>query len=280
MKVAARCLASLLWLAGAPVAGAAELGETIPGHPGLTYFDMAKLLVTDLDPSGDGAEHAIVPFTHIEGKDSTVEAQQDVTLDASDIDAMAIPGDPSRIVVLVDLGHQEGFVAHAELLALFSLAPAPRLLDVVEVGTAESIGFAQKEKPAMLAARAPLILIDSEHDDADLSLSSVEMIFIRGDRFQFIGAFSTFDEKLCSYNQMEPWSVGIVPTSGAYPAIHVSVQERIAATGAEGCGDQQKTPRSRVTTYQANYRWDPRALRFTTPSTQLKQLARENDKAP
>ena len=285
MKASALCLAFALWLCGAPVAGAVELRATVPGHPGLTYFDLAKRVVTDLGRPGkiDGGlldvavGHKVVPFTHIEGKGATGEPADTIKLDTSDIDAMAIPGDPSRIVLLVDLGVQEGFVAHAALLALFSLAPAPRLLDVVEVGRLEFTGFVQR-KPVMLAPATPLILIASEHDVADEDANGMEMIFIRSDRFQFIGAFLTRDEKLCTVKRMEPWSVSAVPGAGPYAAIDVSVRESVTVTGEEGCGDQEKPPRARAKTYRAIYRWDQSAQRFTTQSTELKQLLQENDK--
>jgi hypothetical protein len=144
--------ACLFWLCGAP-AGAVEFKEAIPGHPSLTYYDLAKRLVTDLGrPRKEAAlvvaeGHKVMAFTHIEGKSQTGEPPQTIKLDFSDLDAMEIPGDVSRFVFLVDLGPQEGFVAHAELLALFSLAPALKLLDVVEVGSAESTALAEKAKP-------------------------------------------------------------------------------------------------------------------------------------
>jgi hypothetical protein len=283
MKRRLLSLACLLWLGAARSALAADLNESIPGHAGLTYFDLAKLLVTDLArrAEGEGAVgHAVAPFTHIEGKGQTGEPPETINLDSTDVDAMEIPGDPSRILFLVDLGQQEGFVAHAELLGLISLIPAPKLIDVVEVGMAESTAFGQKTQPIMLAARTPLILIANEHDNADESFVTTEMIFVRGDRFQLIGDFGTFDEKQCAYTRSESPSLAIFADRGAYPALHVAVRARITPTGVEGCGEQEKAPRARTTTYQAIYRWDAGAQRFETRSAQLKMLAKENEHSP
>jgi hypothetical protein len=283
MKRRLLSLACLFWLGAARSALAVDLDENVPGHAGLTYFDLAKLLVTDLAPGAEGAGavgHAVVPFTHIEGRTQTGEPPETINLNSTDVEAMDIPGDPSRILLLVDLGQQEGFVAHAELLGLISLTTAPKLIDVVEVGMAESTAFGQKTKPIMLAARTPLILIANEHDNSDESFVTTEMIFVRADRFQLIGAFATFDEKQCAYTRSEDPSLAIFADRGAYPALHVAVRARIDPTGVEGCGEQEKAPRARTTNYQAVYRWDSQARRFVTRSAQLKMLAGENEHSP
>jgi hypothetical protein len=289
MKPAAPGLACLLWLCAAPAVAAGavlQLGDAIPGHPGLTYYDLAKRLVTDLGPPRKEAElvvaegQKVIPFTHIEGKDRTGAPPQDISLNFSDVDAMNLPGDESRLLFLVDLGPEEEAVGHAELLGLFSLVPALKLLDVVEVGSAESTGFAQKSKPPMLAKRTPLLLIDSEHDNADESTTSTEMIFIRDNRFQFIGSFTTFDEKQCAYRRMETPSYGILPGGGPFPAIRVAVEERVTPTGEQGCGSGQASPKARVSTYAATYRWDARARRYASQSTEMKRLEEDNGRYP
>ena len=131
--------------------------------------------------------------------------------------------------------------------------------------------FGQKAKPLMLAPRVPLILIESGHNDSDQDFTTIEMMFIRGDRFQWIGDFTTLDEEVCDYKRLEPWYVSALPDVGPYPALHVSVVERVTLTGGNGCGDRT-APRPRVTSYQANYRWDARAQRFLTPSTEMHRL--------
>jgi hypothetical protein len=280
VRISVFSFVALLWLGGAPAASAAGLDAAIPGHPGVTAFDLMKLVVTDLalDEDGDAVGHTTVPFTHIQGKDQTGAPPETITLDGGKFDVMAIPGDPSRILLLADLGPQDGFVADAELLAFIALAPTPKLLDVVEVGMDRVTVFAQKDKPVMLAPRVPLILIESGHDDSDQDFTTIEMMFIRNDRFQWIGGFSTLDEQVCGYKRLEPWFVWALPSAGPYPALHVSVVERVTRTGGNGCCDQ-KAPRPRVTNYLANYRWDARAERFATPSTQMQRLAKENEKS-
>lgn len=280
MKASALWLAASLCLCPTSFAAAVDLDETVAGHPGLTYFDLMKLLVPDLAPGDEGAVgRQVVPFAPIENRDQTGEAPQEIELKPSDLDVMKIPGDESRIVVLADLGPREGFVADAQLLALFSLAPPARLLDVADVGMDRVTVFSRKTNPAMLGPGSPLIVIENGHDDSDQDFSAIEMIFIRGDRFQLIGGFSTLDEQLCTYKRLEPWFYSVVASPGRYPALHVSVRERVTLTGETGCSEGETPPRPRATTYQALYRWDERSQRFVTRSTQLKRLAEENEKA-
>src|ERR1700722_2136308 len=137
MKAFGLCAACLVWLCGGGSALGAGLGDAVPGHPGLTYFSLMKQVVTDLQPDGSG--HKIVAFEHIAGEDARVDPPETVSL--SSVDVMPVPGDPSRIVVLADLGPSEGFVAHAALLALFALRAKPKKLDVVEVGDDQEISF-------------------------------------------------------------------------------------------------------------------------------------------
>jgi hypothetical protein len=280
VKISVFSAAALLWLGSATAVDAAGLDGAIPGHPGVTAFDLMKLVVTDLalDDDGDAVGHTTVPFTHIQGKDQTGATPETISLDASKLDLMSIPGDPSRILLLADLGPRDGYVADAQLLALIALAPTPRLLDVVEVGMDRVTVFAEKAKPLMLGPRVPLILIENGHDDSDQDFTTIEMMFVRGDRFRWIGGFSTLDEEVCDYKRLEPWFVWALPGAGPYPALHVSIVERVTITGGNGCGDR-KAPRPRMTSYVANFRWDRDAQRFTTRSGDMRRLAKENENA-
>lgn len=274
MKAMRTWLAGLILASVAGLAQAADLGDPIPGRPGLTYFDLMKLVITDLAPAKDGATgHAIVPFQHIEGKDAAADPADTITL--TSVEVMPIPGGASRIVVLADLGPSEGNVADAELLALFTVAPTPRLLDVVEVGSDRVVGF-RRDKPIMLAADAPLILIDSEHDNSDQSYVSTAMVFIRHDRFRLINTVFTFGQASCADRLTQTPSFAALADPGPYRAVFVRVREEVTATG-DDCGDDRPM-RPHVKLFQATYRWDARRGRFVTRSTELDRLAKEDEK--
>jgi len=276
MDARAGWTAGLVWLCGAGLTRAADLGDAVAGHAGLTYFDLMKRVVTDLAPASSGGwtGHAPVALQHIEGKDAKADSQKTVTINS--VGVMPIPGAPNRIVLLADLGPSEGDVADANALALFALEPEPRLLDVVEVGSDRDVGFAG-DKPAMLAPRAPLILISSEHDNSNQSYQSTEMIFIRHDRFQRIDSVFAFGDAACSYRRTQTPAFTTLASPGSYRALQVTIREKVTVSG-EDCGEDDKPPAPHTSVYQATYRWDARRGRFVTRSSELNRLADEDQK--
>jgi hypothetical protein len=236
-----------------------------------------KLVVTDLahddKDAAVGIGHAVVPFVHIGGKDSRVEPPETINLQF--IEAKTIPGDDSRVIVIADFGDSEEAVAPAEMLALFALAPAPKLLDVVEVGSDRNVGFSDIKSP-LLGPHTPLLLIQSGHGNGNQAYLSFDMLFVHDDRLQHIDSVFTFGESYCSYERHQDPSFTTIASPGPYRALHVSVLEHVTPTGAE-CGDE-KPPRLRAATYQATYRWDARRQRFATPSKELDRLAKEDAK--
>jgi hypothetical protein len=275
MKTAALCLAFLLSFGAPSLAGSADLADTVFGHPEITYFDLMKLVVTDLGPieKNGAVGHEVVPFVHIDGKDAKGDPPDPIAL--SNVDVLPIPGDVSRIVLLADLGQADGQVGDAQLLALFALAPAPKLLDIVEVGTDRFTGFDDAHL-SMLAPRTPLILIYNTHSNSEQTYISTKMMFVRGDKFQLIDNVFSLGDRSCSYERSQDQSFIIFPSPGPYAGVHAFVTERVKLTGAQ-CGEE-KAPATRVAVYEANYRWDPKRQRFTTQSKALDQLATQDFK--
>jgi hypothetical protein len=280
MKIIAACVAGLIASCAPPLIGAAsaaaiEIGDSVAGRPDLTYLDLMKLIVTDLAPDEQGGAvgHHVVAFDHIDGKEAKGDPPAEIAL--TSLETMSIPGDPSRVLVLADLGPSEGFVADAVLLALFAVAPKPRLLDVVEIGTDRSTGFSDA-KVGLLAPRTPLILVYSTHNNSNQTYLSTKMMFVRGDRFRLIDSLFTFGDRNCADESAQDPTFAVFAGRTPYSVVHVSVVERVTQTGQD-CGDQ-KPRRAHVKTYQANYRWDARRQIFTTQSKQLERLAAEDQK--
>lgn len=270
MKALGLCAACLVWIASAPVAAAAKLSDAVPGRPGLTYFTLLKRVITDLQPDGTG--HKVVTFQHIEGKAARADPPDTITL--TSVDVRTVPHDPSRILVLADLGPSDGNAAGAVMLALFELGPRPKLLDAVEVGYDQNTGFLTDKAPAMLAADAPLILISSSHENSSRNYLSTEMIFVHDGRFRLIDSVSTVGETSCSYHRDRDPTFATLPGPGPYRAVSVTVRQRITLTHAENC--DETAPKPGVSTYRAVYRWDAKAQRFATTSTKLKRLSADD----
>ena len=254
----------------------------VPGHPSLTYFDLMRLVVTDLDRarSADDAEaHTIAPYRHIEGDGAKTDPAGAVWL--ADVQALEtrVDGKP-RLAVLGDFGPSDGNVAEFSLLALFDLSGAPRLLDVVEVGVDRWTGFEDKPKRP-LGDGSDLFLIDSDHNDADVSFAREELIEAHGDRFHLVAAISTFGEKDACAFQIIPDSKTTTAVDPGREKWKISVDVRVDLTLKKGwrdtCGDD-KPPKPFSKRFQATFRWDAKAGRFTTDSQALGQLAKEVDR--
>jgi hypothetical protein len=267
MKALGLCAACLVWLCDGGSASAAGLGDAVPKHPGLTYFALMKQVVTDLQSDGSG--HRIVAFQHIAGKDARVDPPETVSL--SSVNVMPVPGDASRIVVLVDLGPSEGYVADAVLLVLFDLRAKPKVLDVVEVGDDQDTSFLSEKPPALLAPGAPLILVSSSHGNTSRSFLSTEMIFIRGDRFQFIDRISAVGARSCAFERTRDPTFTTVPAAAPYRGVSVAVRQKITVTHEDGC--DETAPKPGISTYRAIYRWNGTTQRYATTSTAIKRLS-------
>jgi hypothetical protein len=155
MKRAILLIGWLTALAHAPSVSAASLGDRLPGHPGVTSFDLARLVVPDLVNGTDGATgHKVVAYRHIGAKAMLASPEDPINLSSDAVDLMAVPGRADRILALIDLGPSDESVEEAEVLGLYALGPKLRLLDVVEVGNDRWTGVESKNPP-MLAPRAP-----------------------------------------------------------------------------------------------------------------------------
>jgi hypothetical protein len=260
-------------------AGLVEPSDPVAGHRGLTYFDLMKMVVTDLPPASAGDKataHQIVDYRHIEGNDAKTVPAGPVAIE--DLDVLQIHTDgKSRLVLMADLGPSDEAVAEFVLLALFDIGGKPKLLDVVEVGTDRLTGFS--DHPLLpLGHRTDLIRIDSDHFNSDEDFVNTELIFARSDRFRLVDAVYTYNDKSCTYQLTEWPSVETVSDRGRrYRRIVLTVPEKVALQPDADCGDE-KAPRPFVRTFRATYRWNTQRRAFVTSSGNLDDLAKVNDK--
>jgi hypothetical protein len=274
MKSAAPLLAGLIGLSCAGAAVADEIGDPVPGHPNLIYADLMQRVVPDLEIGGQGggSGRRVVRFQHIHGRDAYAEPESQIVL--GPIQPMTIPGDPSHIVLLADLGPSDGNVADAVVLALFSVNGRPRLLDVVEVGEDRFVDLRQP-RPAMLGRGAPLILVDSAHDNSNESYRWTDMVTIDRGRFRLIGSVSTFGDQACAYKRTQEPSFGVSSAASGHRTVSVRVREQTDLTHAD-CDAREDIPRAGVRTFQGRYVWDARRGRYVAHDADLDRLAEEN----
>jgi hypothetical protein len=278
--------AGLLCASDASRAAALDPTDHVAGHPGITYFDLVKQIVTDLDSlpaagrAGAPTAHTIVPYRHIEGEDAKTVPAGPVAIQLLTAQAVRADG-TSRLALLIDLGPSDGAVAEFTLLALFDMSDQPKLLDVVEVGTDRLTGFAGKPLPLGRGSKntSDLITISSDHFNSNEDFVGTEFLFVRNDRFQLAGSLFTFDVRICASRRTEEPVITTADDPGKrYRQIHVAVNERVTLEpGRADCGGE-KVPRPLRRTYQATYRWNAAQRRFEITSGDLGKLDRENKK--
>jgi hypothetical protein len=270
----------VLYAANASAGGALEPSDHLPGDPTVTYFDLVKQIVSDLDSlpaHGEPTAHTIVPYRHIEGEDAKTDPAGPVAIQL--LTALAIKADgKSRLALMIDLGPSDEAVAEFTLLGLFdTTTDQPKLLDVVEVGTDRLTGFAGKPLP--LGRGFDLITISSDHFNSNEDFVGTELLFVHDDRFQLAGSLFTFNVRVCtSRRSQEPVVTTAADASERYHQIRVAVNESVTLEPDRADCSGEKIPRPFRRTYHAVYRWNAARKHFEITSGDLQKLDRENKK--
>jgi hypothetical protein len=273
-------VSGLWYMAGSSWAGAIDPTDRVAGHPTVTYFDLMKQVVTDLDSPpahGEPTAHTIVPYRHIEGEKAKTVPAGPVAIQLLTGHTIRSQG-KSRLALMADLGPSDGDVTEFTLLALFDMTDQPKLLDVVEVGGDRLTGFT--DKPLLPLGRgSDLIVIDSDHFNSNEDFVGTEFLFVRNDRFRLAGSLFTFDAKLCTSRRIQEPAITTQADAGNhYREIYVAVNESVTLERDRAGCSGEKTPRPFHRTYRAIYRWNAAKERFKITSSDLKRLDRENAK--
>ena len=279
LVVAWLCACLCLWTAPGRAA-LVEPDDPVAGHRGLTYFDLMRMVVTDLAPDSAGDEgkaHQIVNYRHIEGKNYKTVPEGPVSIKY--LFPLEIRADGRhRLALMADLGPSDGDVTEFVLLALFDVGGKPKLLDVVEVGSDRLTGFA--DKPLMPLGRGTdLIHVDSDHFNSDEDFVKTELIFVRHGRFRLVAAAFTFNVKTCTFQLTEwPKVKTVSDRRRRYRRVVLTIPEQVKLQlDLADCGED-KVPRPFVRNFQAIFRWNAHRRAFQTTSSILEKLDKENDK--
>jgi hypothetical protein len=255
--------------------------DKAPGHPGMTYLDLMRialpsLAINDNDNQIEGHLPKRAP-RHLGGKTFEGPADDPVTLETMQDWRIRIGGH-RRIALLADLGPKPETVAELELLILFDdEGPAPKVLDMADVGTDRYSGFAGR---LSLGPGDDGLVTYSEHNDADITMGAYMIVSTIGDRLKMVDWFGATSENLCSWTGEEKARFATTPDPGrAYRRIAVTVSAEFHHTGEDGCNDE-KLPTKGVRRFRASYRWNAATGRYEIARSQLPALAKLNDRFP
>ncbi len=247
--------------------------EAVPGAEELTYLDLVKEIVADGTVGADGwlTGRDVKALRHIAGDDAKKAPPAQAKLDTG-ISALELAGG-KRLLLMFELGQPEGDTANYTVLALYDPAATPRLLDAVDVGHDLSNFFLN---PAVLPlGGGDLILTMSLHFNSSQAYQVSGMTLLRGDRFEFVDAVSTFDDKHCAFERSQRIAYDVQPSDTPFADIYAAVTETVAPTDGECGADAQKLPAGERT-IAVRYAWDATAQRYVADSDAFKRLAAEN----
>ncbi|AZO10001.1 MULTISPECIES: hypothetical protein [unclassified Mesorhizobium] len=264
--VLACVLLPCLWtVAGAQAVSFPEPGAAIPGHPDVTYLDLAKMIVPD-----GGSQP--VQIRHITGGDEGGSPPPAAMPAAAVLTIWA--GGKDRLVMLYDLGQSSDSAEGFAVLALYDLSGKPRLLDAANVAVDRSTSFREPAK-LPLGAGDDAIVTMSTHFNSNQGYVGTLLIMVREDRFELIDAIYTFDENYCAYRRTQSLAFQTNAKKRPYAAIKVTVTDATEPSD-ESCDDTP--PKAASHDISVTYRWDKAASHYKADSDAFERLSAENEK--
>ena len=264
-------LVVILALGGA--ARAEQLSDEVPGHAGITYGDLMKQVIPDLEPQ-DGGGWSGTDIPALPGLDGNPD-QNDLSggFVFASVDVLRVKeAGKSRLLLLTSGTETDSF---AEILAAFDdEAAMPKLLDIVDVGGDRFTSFGATEK---LSDGDDLFAVDNSHSNSDQSYLDTVLMFLDGGRFRLAAAVSTFAEHTCTHEMTETQKVTTVPRRGmALRDIDVRVTQETTLTDLD-CGDTHR-PKPGRKVWRDVFRWDAATRKFVSKTDRLGELAKDNEK--
>ncbi len=254
--------------------------DPVPGHGEVTYADLLRLVIPDLDIDGSG--HLPEGIVHIDGPEMTGETPETVNITSLEIRTIEAEGSPT-IWVMADIG-EGGNLGTYTLLAAFDDGATPKLLDAVEVDSDRLTGFIGQK--LRISDKDEAALIDSEHSNSSQTYQSEPLVFLKGGKFAVVDDFFAFGTQSCSSVQYEELKVEAAPIGDAYWPITATVTRSIAGTMdtpslADESGDEDSPPCIEPEfpadfthkDFSATYTWDAAAGKYATTSGALDELS-------
>ena len=246
-------------------------GDAVPGHPGLTYADLVRQAVPDLELNADGRRvegHFRTPPRHLAGEEFRGEPSQPAVLGAIEDKRIRVGG-KKRIALLADLGNKESRIEGLALLMLFDdEGRTPKLLDAADVGIDKDTGFAAQAVLPLGPGDSALVTW-SEHNSAGLTMGGYMIVSAVGDHLALVARLQLASARLCSWKAIETARFATAPDPGRpLHRIEATVTAGITRTGHDGCSDERH-PVAATHVFQAVWRWNPANRRFEPAASNL-----------
>ncbi len=258
-------LVALALGAGLSPAAAAfvELSDPVEGHPGMTWADVVRGVVPDLDAEGQGHEVVELPYlVDLGDGDPPPQPVLPVSVQSIEVEELEAEG-RAYTVMLLDLGGAEGWAVNVAPLVLLDKKMA--LLDVINVG--QDRLNALKLPMVRISDRDEAVLTYSEHGNSNQVYGAYGLVMVRNGAFQVIDTFSTLDDHWCGHARTQRLSFDIPSQGPGYWPVRATITDTLVDPDpGEDCGDEAREA-GFENTYSETYRW----------SSSLGQYVRDGD---
>src|SRR5262249_8425852 len=271
-------LAALL-VAGS-AAGAAELSDAVPGHPGVTYGELLKQAMPGMERNADGGWDS-GPVGRLRDLDGKPVTEREVSCESAErlpVGAGGVTvGEDGHKRLLLMTGENSGGSGFDAVLAAYDLdAKKPMLLDYVDAGRDRWNGISSTLVP--LSATTDAFITFSSHSNSNQSYEMVTPLFLRRGKFHEITSLFVYGEGMCSYDRRQEASYATRPDKGsAYDAFVITFTTE-TKPGESDCGDGQKRPKYSTTAVSDTWRWNAKKGAFVATTGVLDKLSERNFK--
>lgn len=252
-----------------------ELIVQVPGHTGISYFDLVKQVIPDLARDETRAiGHKTIPLRHIAGDGYGGTIPDPIKIGVLRAVPFQSEGKP-RIALLIDIGKIDDLGEQPHILAAFdATGRMPTLLDAVDIGLDRSTSLAE---PALvqIGAHDDAILTTSQHFNSAENYTWTALIFLRGGKLELVDKFLAYSAWTCASQGKRAFSFKGVPGANDTPyyAIGVTMSD-LGSPPEERCDDLPlSAPYARTAT--SHYRWDAGRAQFMADSDAVQRLQKQ-----
>ncbi|MET2828279.1 hypothetical protein [Mesorhizobium shangrilense] len=250
----------------------AELIAQVPGHTGISYFDLVKQVIPDLARDETRAiGHRTVTLRHIAGDGFGGTIPDPIRIGVLRALPFESEGKP-RIAMLIDIGKIDDLGEQPHILAVFDATDRrPTLLDAVDVGLDRVTSLAE---PALvrIGEHDDAIVTTSQHFNSAENYTWTALISLRGGKLGLIDRFLAYSAWTCTSQKTQAFSFKGVPGANNTPYYAIAViMSDIGTPPEERCDDRMlAAPYARTAT--AVYRWDAGKALFVADSDAVQRL--------
>lgn len=244
-------LLALTAISSAHAGGYFDLTDPVTGHPGKTWYDLAKAIVPDLKPDGIGTAHIDLPYV-IDLGDADEDPKAVSPFKIRSVEVQQIEAEGRQLTVLLaDLGEADGWAANVEAMALFD--ENLTLLDAINVGQDKMTELYRD--PIRISAEDEAFVTHSEHFNSNQTYGSYAVVMVKDGKFQTIDAIDTLSDRWCGHDRSQALAVTAADAGAGYWPLTITVTDELKRNEEDGdCGDEIMQPPF-TETYSQTYNW-------------------------